>query len=70
MLLTKRAYQCTIFQNLSALMKVHPLSHAIFETARPGLFKFCIAVQCHERLLICSFLAQVSYTLDKNSLSK
>ena len=50
MLWTKRAYQCTIFRLLGALMmKVHPIPHAIFETARSGFFNFCITVQCHER---------------------
>ena len=36
MLLTKRAHHCTIFQTLSALMKVHPINYAIFETTRSG----------------------------------
>ena len=50
MLWTKRAYQCTIFRLLGALMmKVHPIPHAIFETTRSGFFKFCNTVQCHER---------------------
>ena len=28
-----------------------------------GLFKFCITLQCHERWLPCTFLAQILYTL-------
>ena len=39
MLLPKRARQCTIFQTLSALMKVHPIPHAIFETTRSGFIQ-------------------------------
>ena len=35
-----------------------------------ALFKFCITVHCHERQLLYIFLAQTSYTLDKNSPSK
>ena len=48
MLLTKRAYQCTVFQTFSAL-KVDPILYAIFEPQGQGLFKFCITVQCLER---------------------
>ena len=41
--LDKKAHQSTMFRRLSALMKVHPIPHAIFETNRPGrVFKFCI----------------------------
>ena len=69
MVWTKRAHQYTIFRLLGALMKVHPILHAIFETTRSGFFKFCITVQCNESHL-CIFLAQTSYTLDKNSPSK
>ena len=32
-----------------------------------GLLKFCISVHCHEREILCIFLDQTSYTLDKNS---
>ena len=39
MLWTKRAHQCTIFRLLGALMKVHPISHAIFETTRSGFIQ-------------------------------
>ena len=39
MLLTKRDHHCTIFQTLSALMKVQPINYAIFETARSGSFQ-------------------------------
>ena len=58
----KKAHQCTIFQTFEcSIMKVHPISHAIFETT---------IFQCHERKLLCILLAQTSYTLDKNSPSK
>ena len=39
MLLTKAAHQCKIFQILSALMKVHPILHTIFETTRSGFIQ-------------------------------
>ena len=34
MLCTKRSHQCKFFRLLSALMKVRPIPHAIFETTR------------------------------------
>ena len=50
MLLTKRIHQRAVTQTLSALMKVHPIPHAIFETTQgQALFKSCITIQCHER---------------------
>ena len=36
---TKRAHQCTIFRFLSALMKVYPIPHAIFEIKRSGFIQ-------------------------------
>ena len=62
MLWTERANQHIVFH----LMRVHPIARAIFETTK-DLFNFCITVQCHERSLLYIFLAQTSYTLDKNS---
>ena len=68
MLLIRRAYQSTIFRTFgSVAMKVHPIPHAIFETTRPGFIKFCMTVQFHERELLCIFVAQTFYTLNKKS---
>ena len=68
MLLIRRAYQSTIFLTFgSVAMKVHPIPHAIFETTRPGFIKFCMTVQFHERELLCIFVAQTFYTLNKKS---
>ena len=39
MLWTNKDHQFIIFRLLSALMKVHPIPHAIFETARSGFIK-------------------------------
>ena len=44
MLLTKRAHQYTIFQTLSALMKVHPFLMPYLKPQGQCLFKFCITV--------------------------
>ena len=50
MLSTKRVHECAVTRTLSALMKVHPIPHAIFEaTQDQALFKSCITIQCHER---------------------
>ena len=55
MLFTKRTH-LTILQTLSALMKVHPIPHAIFQTTKgQALLKFCTTVQCNGRYLLCIF---------------
>ena len=36
---SKRAHQWTIFRLLGALMKVHLIPHAIFDTTRPGFIQ-------------------------------
>ena len=61
MLWTKRAHQCTIFRLLGALMmKVHPISHAIFQTTRSRFFKSLLSVMKDNSSVF--FLAQTSYT--------
>ena len=70
MLWTKRAHQCTIFRLLGALMKVHPIPHAIFETTRSGFIQILHHCSVSWKITLLYFLAQTSYTLDKNSLSK
>ena len=51
-----------------AQVKVCEISCVNFETR--FLSKFCIPLQFHERLLLCSFLAQTIYTLLNGSLVK
>ena len=70
MLLTKRAHHCTIFQTLSALMKVHPINYAIFETTRSGFIQILHHFNVMKDNSSVFFLAQTSYNLDKNSPSK
>ena len=41
--------------------------YANFETTSRFLFKFCIPLHFHERLLLCTFLAQAIYTFLKRS---
>ena len=52
---------------LSAQVKFCQISYANFETRSRFLSKFCISVQFHERLFLCTFLAQRIYTLLKRS---
>ena len=46
----------------SALVKICQISHVIFQTTSQFFFKFCITLQCHERWLLYTVLAQ-TYTL-------
>ena len=72
---TKRAHQYTIlniqsFRLLSALMKVHPIPHATFETARSGFIQVLHHCSVSWKITPLNVLAQTLYTLDKNSPSK
>ena len=46
----------------NAAVKFFQIRNAIFESTR-FLSKFCILLQFHERLFLCTFLAQTIYTL-------
>ena len=59
----KEPIRAQIFRLLSALMKVHPIPHAILKPQIQGLFQFCINVQCHERLLLCIYVAQTLHLI-------
>ena len=52
---------------LSVQVKICQSPNVNFETTSQFLFKFCITFQCHERLLLCTFLAQTIYTMVKRS---
>ena len=51
----------------SARVKFCQTPYANFETTSWFLSKFCIPFQFHERLFLCTFLAQTLYTLLKRS---
>ena len=55
---------------LRARIKFCQIPYANFETASRLLSKFCIPFQFHERLFLCTFLAQTIYTLLKRSSFK
>ena len=67
---TKRAYQSIIFRLLSVLMKVHPIPHAIFETARSRSIQILNHSLVSWQITSLHFLAQTLCTLDKKSPSK
>ena len=52
---------------LSALMKVHPISNAIFETTRSGFIQILHHCPVSWKITPLHFLAQTSCALDKNS---
>ena len=51
----------------SAQIKICQISYVNFEMTCWFLCKFCILLQFHERLFLCTFLAQLIYTLLKRS---
>ena len=51
----------------SAQVKICQIPYANFETTSRFLSKFCIPLQFHERLFLCTFLAQTIYTLLKRN---
>ena len=55
---------------LSTQVKICQISYASFETTNQFLSKYCIPLQFHERLFLCSFLVQAIHTLLKRSSLK
>ena len=56
-----------IFETFECLGQILSNPYANFETTTRFLPKFCIPLQFHERLFLCTFLAQTIYTLLKRS---
>ena len=68
LLWTKRSYQSSNFDTCKCSGENLQNSSCHFPSATSQLlFKFCITLQCHERLFLCTFLAQTIYTLLKRS---
>ena len=59
-----------MFETFECSGKICQISYINSETTSWFLSKFCIPLQFHERLLLCSFLAQTIYTLLNGSLVK
>ena len=51
---------------LSALLKICQIPYANSKTTSRFLSKFCIPLQLHERLFLCTFLAQIIYTFSSS----
>ena len=66
-LLNRSPLKWTFLRLLSAQVKICQIPYVNFETTSRFLSKFCIPLQFHERLFLCSFLAQAIYTLLKRS---
>ena len=49
------------------MLKICQIPHVIFESTSHCSFKFCINIQCCQKELFCTFLAQTWYTLVKSS---
>ena len=54
----------------TARVKIYQISHVIFQTKSDFFFKAWITLQCHERELFCTFLAETLYAVSKSSTSK
>ena len=55
---------------MSGWVKIQQITYAMFETTSQFFFKLCINLQCHERWLFCTFLAETVHDLDKRNPSK
>ena len=69
-LLTKGSHESTNFDTFKCSGKNLPKSSCHFQTTNQFFFKFCIIPQCNEKKLLCTFLGQKLYTLQKRDQSK
>ena len=71
LLWTKRSYQSSNFDTYKCSGENLQNSSCHFPSATSQLlFKFCITLQCHERIFPCTFSAQTIYTFLKRSSLK
>ena len=59
----KEPVKMKIFETFECLGVFCQIPYANFETTTRFLSKFCIPLQFHEKLLLCTFLVQAIYTL-------
>ena len=62
--------QKAIFRLLNGWVKIHRIPYVMFETTSQVFFRFYITLQCHERELFCTFLAETVHDFDKRSASE
>ena len=58
------------FSDLSGWGKIQQIPYIMFETTNQFFIKLCIALQCHERYLFCTFLSGTVHDLDQRNPSK
>ena len=66
-LLKRSPLKWKVWRLRSAQVKICQIFYVNFETTRGFLSKFCIPLQFHKRLFLCSFLAQTIYSFLKKS---
>ena len=67
---TLHTFEKSIFRLFTARVKIQQVPQAIFQTKSLFFFKVCVTLQCHERQLFCTFLAEYLYAIDKSSTCK
>ena len=65
MLWRKWAHQSQNLKLTTARIKIYQIPYFIFQTTSQFFFKYCITLHCHDTQLLCNFLAQTLYTLNK-----
>ena len=66
-LIERSPLQWKFWRLTSAQVKICKISYLDFEMTSRFLSKFCIPLYFHERLFVCTFLAQTIYTFLKRS---
>ena len=59
-----------MYRLLRGWVKIHKIPHVIYETTSKFFSELCITLQCHERQIFCTFLAETLYCFDERSPSK
>ena len=63
----KESIKIKIFETFECSAQILSIPYANFERTTWFLSKFCIPLQFHERLFLCTFLAQTKYAFLKRS---
>ena len=65
---TKRSYQSSKFDTFKCSDENLQNSTCHFQPTSQFFFKFCITLQCHEKWLLCTFLAPIHNLLKRSPL--
>ena len=66
----KQLIKVKMFRPSTAHVKIHQIPHLIFQTKSQFFFKVWITLQRHDRQLLCTFLAETLFAIDKRSPPK